>query len=45
MADWKRIEGIKIALQKTVDETDNILHKKRLTNIIKDLAEIQKEDY
>lgn len=45
MADWNRIEGIKIALQKTVDETDNEVHKKRLTNIIKDLAKIQSEDY
>ena len=45
MADWRRIEGIKIALQKTVNETDNELHKRRLTNIIKDLAKIQMEDY
>ena len=45
MADWNRIEGIKIALQKTVDETDNELHKKRLRNIIKDLTLIQEEDY
>lgn len=45
MADWKRIEGIKIALQKTVNETNNELHKKRLTNIIKDLSKIQEEDY
>ena len=28
MAEWKDIEGIKIALQKTVNETDNELHKK-----------------
>lgn len=45
MADWKTIEGIKIALQKTVNETDNELHKRRLTNIIKDLTKIQEEDY
>ena len=45
MADCKRIEGIKIALQKTVDETDNVLHKRRLTNIIKDLTKIQEDDY
>lgn len=45
MADWKRIEGIKIALQKTVEETDNAIHKRRLTNIIKDLTKIQEEDY
>lgn len=45
MAEWKDIEGIKIALQKTVEETDNDLHKKRLTNIIKHLARIQTEDY
>ena len=45
MAEWKDIEGIKIALQKTVDETDNELHKKRLTNIIKHLTKIQSEDY
>ena len=45
MAEWKDIEGIKIALQKTVNETDNELHKKRLTNIIKHLTKIQNEDY
>ena len=45
MADYKDIEGIKIALQKTANETDNELHKKRLANIIKDLARIQNEDY
>lgn len=45
MADYNRIEGIKIALQKTVNETDNELHKRRLTNIIKDLTKIQEEDY
>ncbi|MBR2392730.1 MAG: hypothetical protein IKA93_04085 [Elusimicrobiaceae bacterium] len=45
MADWRRIEGIKIALQKTVNETDNVLHKRRLNNIIKDLTKIQEEDY
>lgn len=45
MADWNDIEGIKIALQKTVNETDNELHKKRLTNIIQHLTEIQNEDY
>ena len=45
MADWNEIEGIKIALQKTVNETDNELHKRRLTNIIKHLTEIQSEDY
>lgn len=45
MADWKRIEDIKIALQKTVNETDNELHKRRLINIIKDLTKIQEEDY
>lgn len=45
MAEWKDIEGIKIALQKTVNETDNDLHKKRLTNIIKHLTRIQREDY
>ena len=45
MAEWKDIEGIKIALRKTVEETDNDLHKKRLTNIIKHLSRIQREDY
>ena len=35
----------KIALQKTVEETDNCLHKNRLTNIIKHLSQIQREDY
>ena len=45
MAEWKDIEGIKIALQKTVEETDNYLHKKRLTSIIKHLSHIQREDY
>ena len=45
MAEWKDIEGIKIALQKTAEETDNCLHKKRLTNIIKHLSQIQREDY
>ena len=45
MAEWKDIEGIKIALQKTVNETDNELHKKRLSNIIKHLTKIQFEDY
>ncbi len=45
MAEWKDIEGIKIALQKTVAETNNELHKRRLTNIIKDLTKIQEEDY
>ena len=45
MAEWKDIEGIKIALQKTVEETDNVLHKRRLVNIIKDLTKIQEEDY
>ena len=45
MANWNDIEGIKIALQKTVNETDNELHKRRLTNIIKHLTEIQSEDY
>lgn len=45
MADWRRIESIKIALQKIVAETNNELHKRRLTNIIKDLTKIQEEDY
>lgn len=45
MADWRRIEGIKIALQKTVNETNNVIHKRRLINIIKDLTKIQEEDF